>query len=296
MPNNTTNLFAIVDDAQTPVRRIPLSAELSAELGGFFTGLQTALIDERQEITFAGSYNVDIGEIFTIEGYPLPETIGNAISNPLTCPILNLNEETHRIKALFTGKWADQEQRVSFQLFDSGRLLKRGWALINSGDTYTKLESPGLILQEKLTAFYRNGTLYFCSYHNTKRFLDLSDYYREATNSDLDEFATNEMFEFEDQESFKDSADSIIRKKIALLQKNNVLDNLQVTDIQTVAENFNQSLPEENHITINISEDGKLIIPQDKKKLKELIRFLDEDYVTAPLTKRHCLTNSKTYL
>lgn len=296
MPDNTTNLFALIDDAQTPVRRIPLSADLSAELGGFFSGLQTALIGECQEITFTGSYSVDVGEIFTIEEYPFPNAISNAISNPLTCPILNLNEETHRIKALFTGKWTDQEQRVSFQLFDSGKLLKRGWALINSGDTYTKLESPGLILQEKLTAFYRDGTLYFCSYHNTKRFLNLNDYYREATNADLDDFAANDMFEFEDQDSFKENADSIIRKKIALLQKNNVLDHLQVTDIQAVAESFNQELPEDNHITIKVNEDGKLVIPQDKKLLKELIRFLDEDYVTAPLTKRKCLTNSKTYL
>jgi len=34
----------------------------------------------------------------------------------------------------------------------------------------------------------------------------------------------------------------------------------------------------------------------DKKEVKELIRFLDEGYVIAPLTKRKCLTNSRHYL
>jgi hypothetical protein len=80
------------------------------------------------------------------------------------------------------------------------------------------------------------------------------------------------------------------------LQKNEVLKDISVTDIQAVALNFNIELPIEHHITITVNEDGKLVIPEDKRQLKELIRFLDEDYVTAPLTKRKCLTNSKQYL
>ena len=151
-------------------------------------------------------------------------------------------------------------------------------------------------MQDKLTAHFHNGTLYFTSYHNTKRFLDLADYYREATDTDLDDFAATDIFVFEDQASFKALADSIIRKKIAPLQKNEVLKDLTVTDIQTVANNFNAELPEEHHIAITVNDDGNLVIPKDKKQLKELIRFLDEDYVTAPLTKRKCLTNSKQYL
>ena len=96
--------------------------------------------------------------------------------------------------------------------------------------------------------------------------------------------------------SFKGNADSIIRKKVALLQKNEVLKDLSVTDIQNVINSFNQDLPVEHHINITVNAMGKLVVPQDKKQLKELIRFLDEDYVTAPLTKRKCLTNSKQYL
>jgi len=298
MPNNNnaiTNLFALLDDEQTPIRRIPLTNDFQQELGTFFSEQQQAFITDQQTIAFTGSYNVDSGEIFQIEDYPLPESISNALSNPLNNPVLDLNTETHRIKALFTGNWTDQEQKVSFQVFDAGKLLSKGWTLIGSGDTYKKLEEPGLILQDKLTAHYTNGDLLFVSYHNTKRFLDLSEYYTAATDTDLDTFAENELFEFEDQETFKGNADSIIRKKIALLQKNNVLDNLSIDDIETVANDLNQHVAEEHKINIT-TNNGKLVIPKDKKQLKELIRFLDEDYVTAPLTKRRCLTNSKQYL
>lgn len=298
MPNNNnpSNLFALVDDDDTPIRRIPLTAALNAELSQLFAEQQATLLGDKQTIAFTGSYNVDEGEIFTIADYPLPPAIGQAISNPLTCPVLNLNTETQRIKALFSGTWSATNKTVNFQVFDAGKLLKQGFTLIGSGDTYKRLEEPGLILQDKLTTHFHNGTLSFSSYHNTKRFLDLANYYREATDTDLDAFAATDIFAFEHEASFKEQADSIIRKKIALLQKNEVLKDLSVVDIQAVASNFNIDLPEEHHIHITVNEDGKLVIPDDKKQLKELIRFLDEDYVTAPLTKRKCLTNSKKYL
>ena len=307
MPNNnqtnqnqSANLFAQVDDDDAPIRRIPLTAALNAELAQLFGEQQATLLGDKQPIAFTGSYNVDEGEIFTIADYPLLTAIGQAISNPLTCQMLNLNTATYRIKALFSGHWTDTSQVVNFQLFDAGKLLSKRWTLIglpiHAGDTYKRLEEPGLILQDKLTAHYSNGTLHFSSYHNTKRFLDLTDYFREATDSDLDAFADVELFAFEDEASFKNQADSIIRKKIALLHRNNVLENISVANIQTVANNFNAELPAEHHISINVDENGKLVIPKDKKQLKELIRFLDEDYVTAPLTRRKCLTNSKQYL
>ncbi|MCV6613161.1 MAG: DUF4868 domain-containing protein [Amphritea sp.] len=298
--NNSAGLFALLDDTQQPVRRVPLTAALNQELAAMFAEQQAAFLGDKTEIAFSGSYNVDPGEIFTIADYPLSGVISDAIANPLTCQVLNLNNETHKIKALFSGVWNDQYKQVSFQAFDTGRLLSNRFTLyglpIHSGDTYKKLEEPGLILQDKLTAHFDNGTLFFSSYHNTKRFLDLADYYQEATDADLDTFAASELFSLEDASSFKENADSIIRKKIALLQKNHVLKDLQVSDIRSVADNFNQELPEEHHISIELDDDGKIVIPADKKQLKELVRFLDEDYVTAPLTKRKCLTNSKQYL
>ena len=203
--NQISNIFAILDDEQTPVRRIPLTETFRRELGEFFAEQEQAFVKDRQTIEFTGSYNVDSGEIFSIEGYPIPEAVSNAIGNPLNNPILNLNGEHNRIKALFTGNWTEQEQQISFQVFDTGKLLSKGWTLIGSGNTYKKLEEPGLILQNKLTAQYKNGTLLFVSYHNTRRFLDLSNYYTVATDTDLDAFAENDLFEFEDQNSFKDN-------------------------------------------------------------------------------------------
>lgn len=173
--------------------------------------------------------------------------------------------------------------------------MKQKITLINANSTFTKLIEPGIILPSRLSAIYDNGKLLFQSYHNTKRFLDLLSYFREATDFEMDVFLAHDLFDFEDKGSFKDNADSIVRKKIALLLTNNILEKITIAELESVAGELNSVVNEDNKINLKIS-DGKLIIPKDKKDLKELIRFLDEDYFTTPFTKRKCLTNSKTFL
>lgn len=143
MPNNNnpSNLFALVDDDDASIRRIPLTAALNDELANLFADQQAALLGDKQFIAFTGSYNVDAGEIFTLGDYPLPPEISQAIGNPLTCPVLNLTTETHRIKALFSGTWSANTKTVNFQVFDAGKLLKRGFTLIGSGETYKNWKS-----------------------------------------------------------------------------------------------------------------------------------------------------------
>ncbi len=281
------NIFAIVDDEASTIRRIPVTGSLQDEIDNFFGGQKDSFCSERDKVDFTGSYNVADGEIFRISDYPIKEDLINSLRSPLNCDRLNLGEPNcPRAKALFAGEWNDNKY-ICFQVLDSRKMLSRRFTLLNSGDTYTKLESPGIILQDKLTAIFEENELLFYSYHNTRRFLDLSDYYREATDTDLEAFADNDLFEVADKDLFKRNADSIIRKKIALLQKNNVLDNLSIDDISQTAQEYN--------VSIN-TRDGKIIIPGDKKQLKELVRFLDEDYGKGPLTHRKYITNSKQYL
>ena len=166
----------------------------------------------------------------------------------MNCDRLNLGEPNcPRVKALFAGEWNDNKY-ICFQVLDSRKMLFKGFTLLNSGDTYTKLEYPGIIFQDKLTAIFEENELLFYSYHNTRRFLDLSDYYREATDTDLEAFADNDLFEVDDNDLFKRNADSIIRKKIALLQKNNVLDSLSIDDISQHAQEYDVEIEIRNKL------------------------------------------------
>ncbi len=292
--NQINNLFAITDCHVDPIRRISLNAALQADVASLFEEQRESFLRNKQPVIFSASYKVDLDELFIIKGFTLSEAISGAIQNPLTCPTLDLNGDLS-LKAIFSGKWDSTTKMVYFQSCDARKLLKKGFTLINAKNTYTKLVDPGITLSNKLTAIYDNGQLLFDSYHNTKRYLDLSNYFREATDEELDKFLSTSLFKCEDVELFKSSADSIIRKKIALLLSNNVLDDVTISELNNAARELNSAVAEEYRINLEI-EDEKLVIPKEKRVLKELIRFLDEDYVTTPITKRKCLTNSKTYL
>ncbi len=280
------NILAIVDDANSPIRRIPLTGSIQNEVSEFFLRQKENFCVDKEKVDFTGSYNVDIGEVFQISDYSIEEELTNPLQNPLSCDILNLREESLRIMALLAGEWND-EKYICFQVFDSRKVLGKGFTLIHSQNTYTKLQDPGIILQDKLTALFEEDELLFYSFYNTRRFLNLSNYYKEATDSDLDAFVDNDLFEVVNKDLFKYNSDSIIRKKIGLLQKNNVLGNLGIDEIRRTAQEYG--------VSINI-ENSKIVIPDNRKELKKFIRFLDEDYFTAPLTKRKCITNSKQYL
>ncbi len=288
MPNRSINLFALLDDEANPVRKIPVTGPLQAEMSGYLMEQKERFYGTgHQRVEFTASYSIDDGEINFIPSFPLEGHISNAVENPLDYESLDLRVETHAIKALFFGFNSGSDLFVGFQAFDSRKVLRKGFTILNSGNTYKKLEDPGLTLQNSLTAIYEKGELTFYSYFNTKKFVDLSRFYIEATDTDIAEFASNKLFEVEDIEAIKAASDQIVRKKIALLHKNKVLESVTIKSIGATAKEYGVDLDIKNN---------KLLLPSDKKKLKNLIRFLDENYFTAPLTGRKCLTNSKRYL
>lgn len=288
MTNESLNLFALVDDADNPVRRLPLSRSLQTQLTQFLSLQLASFHSDQRRVFFSGNYNADEGEIFFIEGYKLKDRIPEAIGNPLGCDVLNLRKENHRILALFTGSAARRKIVVGFQSFDPRKIISKGFTIINSGNTFTKLKDPGITLQDKLTALHDGKDLLFYSYHNTRHFLDLSDYYREATDADLKKFSSDRSIFIEDEDVFIKNADSSVRKKIALIQKNKILSKVKAEDIRSSAKSFG--------LDITLTDKGKILLPSDKKEMVNILRFLDEDYFDTVLTKRKCITNSKEYI
>jgi len=283
------NLFTMLKDGV--IKRIISSGALQNEITTFFEAIASDYKNDKEEVIFDGRYIVDANEISKIENYPIDSSLIEAIRNPLTIDILNLKNDSINMQFIFCGIWDDSNKKIYFQTFDSRKLLSKKFTLLNSGDTFTKLSDPGIIFDTKIDVLFESNTIYFYSYHNARRVIDLSDYYREATDQDLKNFTDEPILDFEDKSWFIDNSDTAIRKKVGLLQKNDVLKYSLISEIQSEAKKLS--------IDISFSGTGtdkKIVLPKDKKKVKEIIRFLDEDYFIAPITKKRCLTNSKKYL
>jgi len=116
----------------------------------------------------------------------------------------------------------------------------------------------------------------------------MSEYYREATDADINEFAQLECISVDNQQLLVSMADTAVRRKVSLIQQSQILERVEIADIRTVAMEFNIPLA-----TVVSEGVEKIRLPNNKADLKKILRFLDEDYYKSPLSNTQFLSNSK---
>lgn len=281
-------LVLLAGDPPT-VARLPVVADLQHEIEQLFEQQAREFVtDEMSSVEFDGGYNADVDEILYIDNFTLPPHILNAINGPLGLQPIDLHPPKElKIKSVFGGSGGGQS-RVLFQAFDQRRLLTRStFALFHTRNTFTRLRSEVIMLDHQLAAMFEGGKLYFRSFSMARRVLELGEYFREATNDDLEQFTTLPHAVFEHPEAFISKADMWIRRKIALITADGIL-GMEPRVIRRAARKLN--------VTVNLTrKDGQdaILFPAAKKELKELLRFLDEDLYKGPITDRMLVSNSK---
>jgi hypothetical protein len=273
--------------------RFPLSQDVQNELTAYLTNQkQEFRIGIQNEILFDGKYKPDEGEVLYIENFDEIDGLAQAIRTPLGYPeVVPSEEEFAGIKALFSGDIDDDGIiTVLIQQFDKRKIIStNGLSIFHSTNVYRKVEDIGVTVDSKLTATLREGKLTFFSFHMLRQVFDLSEYYREATDTDITDFAALDVISVADVNQLIAISDTWIRRKFSLIQQSQILDTVPMTEIRAVATEFNIPLD------TTILEDGteKIILPSKKADLKTILRFLDEDYYKSPLSKTRFITNSK---
>jgi hypothetical protein len=99
------------------------------------------------------------------------------------------------------------------------------------------------------------------------------------------EHARHDKLHVENVQQFLTGANTVIRRKIALIKQSGVLEKFTTQQIVGTAQTFN--------VAIQTTQDGKIILPTNPTQLRRLLRFLDEDYYESPLSQSRFLSNSK---
>lgn len=286
------NLFALTDDPANRRMRFALSGPVQSELTTLLQQQEAEFINNGQaEIPFDGKYKPDPGEVLVIGDFDDIDGMSDAVLNPLSLPEVDPTPEAFgTIKALFSGYTDHQGNTVVLiQHFDKRRVIStNGLSIFHSSNVYKKIEGVGLTLDSRLTAVLCGGILKFHSFHVLRQIFDLSVYYKEATDGDIDQFASLGCVFVADTARLVQAADTWVRRKLWLISQSQILQKVPVPDIKAVAAEFS--------IDLNTHIDGgveKIVIPEDKKELKALLRFLDEDYYKSPLLQNRYVTNSK---
>jgi hypothetical protein len=286
------NLFALTGDPARRVLRIPIAPGIQAEIEQLFKQ-QEAEFNKRaqEEHEFDGKYKPDDDECLFIKGYDDLDKIHGVIANPLSVPEIDAEaSEFAAVKAIFTGYTAPDGKRVALiQCFDRKKIITpSGLSLFYSANVYRKVDGIGLTLDSKLSTILIDDTLRFFSFHVLRRIADVSQYFVEATNSDLDDFAACAVIHVEDHDVFIEIADAWIRRKITLVTQSKILDNIDIGKIKATAALFNIDIE-----TKSVGGSDVIVLPSTKAQLKKLLRFLDEDYFQSSLQNLAHMTNSK---
>lgn len=285
-------LFAYTKDPAQRVVRFQLDNVVQVEMDLLFRQ-QLAAFDASCEetIEFDGKYKPDAGEVLCIPNFELIDDLPGAVQMPLgiqvAAPGLFSFES---IRSLFVGELDEQGEPVlCFQHFDKRRIISgNGFSIFHSQETYRKIEGAGLTLDTKLSAVLRGQKLCFHNFFFTQQMFDMSSYYKDATDADIHEFVELPQVSVADVNQLLAVSDNWVRRKLWLIRQSQILEKVPMNDIKTIATEFQVELE-----FIEVDGAMQIALPTDKKKLKNALRFLDEDYYKSPLSQTNYITNSK---
>ena len=269
------NFFAMLDDGS--LRRITLIQNIENSIRDSFMNYGPNVLAGKDEVEFDGNYKIDEDEILFVT-IDLPADFADVAANPINIPVLDITQD--KIKALL---WYEGNTYY-FQNFDARKMLRHKNVLFFSNQTFDKLSSDAFIVENGVSAIYKNRKFYFQSYSNANKIFSLTSFYQAATNEDLNLFGQHDCVSISDPNWFLQS-NSVIRKQVTLLQKSAVLDDADTKKIRRGARKFN--------VVVELDVDGKIIFPKDRKACKDILFYLNENIYEGPITKKHFRTNSK---
>ncbi|EFL4497364.1 DUF4868 domain-containing protein [Escherichia fergusonii] len=290
-------LFAITDsEIPTRIIKIDIDAPAQTVVENLFRTQRSEFIEEDiEEIEFCASYNVQDGEIFSIN--PFDDEIGiiNAIERPDAVPVWDPDDvSVHYFKALFTGEPASNGNptQVWLQCFDRRQIINNEKSFFQvvtqPGNRFSVSTRPGFSLSDRLTAILVGDKLLFKSFFMLRRFFNMEEYFNEATREDLDNFIGNDIFHVENAEDFMTFADSAIKKKVSLIISSGILNDQPIENLIECAQKIGYQLG----IT-DVNGANKITMPNSKREVKQLLYFLDQGYFNSIITNELMLTNSK---
>ena len=283
------DFFALVtaDDANVGLRHLRLERGIQEVLSHVFEDGASELLDEELDLVPYGSqtFQPDETEAWMIEGFGLPDHVSIALENPLGTPELGSHIEASELKGI-VGSFPDF---VAFQSLDRRRVLTpAGLNLLWTRDSYRRLETPVLQISTAVHAVHQDGRLIFKNDWWARRLFNLSEYYVEATNEDLQELIDRPDVVAENAEEVLEQANQWERKRIGLILQSELLDHYGPALIRETAAEYGVNIR-----TDRTGDVEKLVIPEDRRERRELLRFLEEDYYRGPLTDTTYLANSK---
>ncbi len=281
-----SSIYIITEEDE--IFRLEINLETQQEITKAFEKEKDEYL-KLEPVKFDGIYKLESDEVFYIQDFDMQENIKEAIkfeAGVEKAKISNLN-----LKAIMLGKYDKKkdEYNIVFQNFRKSQYITSlgKFNLIYDKDTFVLDKRDGISILDSIDCLYVNNKLLFKSFFYTKGIFDLTKYYREATDCEVKTFISDEKIDFgseENEKNFLTTANATIRKLIASLNDSGVLRKYNIEQIRNKAKKFKIDMQVKNN---------KILIPNDTVKIKEMLRFLNDDIYRGVLSDVEFVSNSK---
>ncbi len=228
-----------------------------------------------------------------LRGFPLPERFEEDVRDPNHCEDINPRDLSHRNVKAIVGASARDDGMVDMAVFkemSGARILdRRAFGFLLDGNTLTRIDHPGLVIPEPVHAVYEDGNLYFSSHETTRRFMDLTGIYSEASHADIEAFVSEGPVIFEGEGTIHDIVDTWSRRRISMIRDSKVWEQITVQEICEQAARFGVSVETRNN-------GESLVLTDNKAHLKDVLKVLNQDFFHSILTNTPMYAGTKVHL
>jgi len=260
------------------------------ELWREFCEQAVRFLHNEQEIPFDPGYlTAQRGQILVSRGFSLPDRFVEDIREPTHCDKIRPDHINGRHVKAVVGAIEDENdgvERAIFKWLAGAKVIdQKTWMFFLKGDTLAKNNDTALVIPEPVHAVYQNDNLYFHSYDTVKKFIDMDVIYRDASRQEIEDFLNDSpvVFEGEDLYAF---ADVWSLRRISLIMRNPVWGQRSIEQICERAGAIS--------LTVDRTEDGQsIVLPADKVRLRNVVRFLNQDICRTTITDDLIVTGDK---
>lgn len=222
-------------------------------------------------------YKNDHEELSCID-FDMDENIRNSVVDASTIEPLSINDdEWLNLRFVFMGEQIKSGKstvtRIVFQRIQKNQIIgkRNGIHIFPSKETLSVFNENLLSISFRLECYFENGKLFFNSIWHARQVFDMSQFVKEATDDDVNEFASCNLFTDCDADEFLVIADQQMRSRITAIQASGALTRYSAKKIQSVAKKIGFEIK-----TKRIDGEGKIVLPESKKEIKTFLKILDE--------------------
>lgn len=286
----TQNIFALIaEEDKYEIQRVKVDAQLQEQLTSLLLEQESDFMKgDENEILFDGTWKPSEGDILYLNEFEIITEMKKAIiSNTSSYDDLDLNNYAELpIKALFSGYQENGDIILQIQRFTTTQILSRKFLLIWEGqkNTFRQLNEPTFSFDNKISALVKEDKLYFKSWANIRNMFNINSFFAEATKPEIDKILQHPKIKCVDPTAFESALNSNIRRDLHLLSTNNILDQVDLTEVSNASNKL---------IGKSIIENNQIIFPHTKKEIIQTLDLLLDNLFEAPISKKRYKTNSK---